>query len=161
MTQTVKGTRAALYTACKNTIYAASVDGRGAPVLVTYGRPGSYQADYIVAVGMGTRQPITRPTLGTNRSRQKDVEIDVIVSVYVPGTEVAQQTASEACDDLTELLDTYLRTSPNETLGGACFDSWVSNIDGPVPDVVTNPETKAVTGRIAESVVTVTARIRY
>lgn len=161
MSQSIKGTRAALYAACRDTIYAGQTDGRGAPVLVTYGRPGTYQADYIIAVGMHTRQPVTRPTMGTGRSREKLAEIDVVVSVFVPGTEVAQQTASEACDDLAELLDAYFRTSPNETLGGACLEAWVSNIDGPAPDLVTNPETKAVMGRVAESVVTVTARIRY
>lgn len=160
MTQSIKATRANLFAACRDTIFTAQVDGNGKPVLVCYGRPGSYQANYIVAV-MNTRQPITRPTMGTSRSREKEAQIDVVVSVYVPGTEVAQQTASEACDDLVELLDAYFRTSPNETLGGACREAWVSNIDGPVPDVATNPETKAVTGRIAESIVTVTARVRY
>lgn len=160
MSQSTKAVRASLYAACTNTIYAGQVDGGGAPVLVTYGPPGSYQANYIVAI-MGSRQPVTRPTMGTGRSREKMAEVDVVVSVFVPGTEVAQQTASEACDDLVDLLDSYFRTSPNETLGGACVEAWVSNVDGPTPDLVTNPETKAVMGRVAESIVTVTARIRY
>ena len=162
MTQSLKATRAALFAACKDTIFAGQVDGTGKPVLVTLGKPGSYQANYIVAVAMGTRQPITRPTMGTGRSREKEVEILVTISTYVQGKpDVAQPSALDACDDLTDLLEAFFRTSPNEALGGACREAWVSNIDGPVADRIVNPETKAVTGYAAESFVSVTARIRY
>jgi len=159
VSQSLKATRAGLLAACR-TIYAASVDSSGAPVAVTDGPPGSLQPQIIVAVGMATRQPITRPTMGTGRSRDTEAQIDVIVSVFVPGAEVAQTTANDACDDLTDLLQAYFRVSGNESLGGGCRDAWVSNIEGPRPDVIPN-ESGGVAGRVAESVVTVTARIRY
>ena len=161
MTQSVKASRNALYAACQ-TIYAGQTDGNGAPVLVTFGRPGPYQANDIVAVGMATRRPITRPTAGTGRSRNTDAEIEVWFSVWVPGTaEVAQQSAVDECDDLIDLLEAYFRTSPQEALSGACRDAWVSNVDGPEAEPVKNPETKAVTGYLAAAIVTVTASIRY
>lgn len=159
MTQSIKGTRAALLTALQ-TIFTGQVDGRGKPVQVTLGKPGVYQADYIVAV-MNTRRPIQRPTMGTSRSRHSDAEIDVLISCYVPGAENVQSTALDACDDLTALIEAYFRTSPQETFGGACMEAWVSGVDGSNPEVVTDPKSKSVTGRLAYSTVTVTARIRY
>jgi hypothetical protein len=111
-------------------------------------------------VATNTRQPITRPTEGPRRTRQKDVEFDVVISVWSGGTESVQQSLMEAVDDLSELLESYFRTSGNETLGGGCFDAWVSSIDGPTPDVTVDPQSGAISGRQAESVVTVTARIR-
>jgi hypothetical protein len=161
MSQSIRGARDALYTVCKDTIFAGQIDSAEAPVLVTYGPPGSYQPNNIVGVGMATRRPITRPTMGTGRSRNTDAEIDVYISTFVPGTEVAQQTATDACEDLIALLENHFRTSPNETLGGTCREAWVSNVDGPDPELVTNPETKAVMGRTANAVVTVTVSIRY
>jgi len=160
MTQSIKGCIAGIYTVCQ-TLYASSTDTSGSPVLVSYGPPGNYQPGAIVAVGMNVRQPIGRPTIGTNRSREKTAEIDIIVSVFVPGAEVAQQVATEACADLAELLDGYFRVAPQETLSGACREAWLSDISGPIPTVAVDPESGAVTGRVAEATATITARIRY
>ena len=160
MPQSIKGSIANLFTACK-TLYASTVDASGAPVLVTYGPPGTYQPENIVAVAMAVRQPIMRPTLGTARSREKDAEIDIAVSVFVPGPQAAQQTADEALIDLTDMLESYFRTAPNETLSGACREAWVSNIVGPTPTEAVDPQSGTVAGRIADATVTVTARIRY
>ncbi len=160
MTQSVKASRAGLFTVCK-TLFAATVDGYGAPVLVTYGPPGVNQPNYVVAVGMATRQPITRPTMGTGRSRDTHADIDIVISAYIPGDETVQQAACEAADDLSAAIETYFRTQGNETLGGGCRDAWVSNIDGPIPAVAVHPESNAITGRVGQSTVTVTAAIRY
>lgn len=159
MSQSVAGARNALFASLPG-IFAGVQDGRGAPVLVSYGKPGSYQSDYIVAL-MNTRRPITRPTMGTARTRHTDAEFDLIVSCYVPGAEVVQQIATDAHDSLVDLLEAYFRVNPNEKLGGACMEAWVSNVDGPVPDTTADPGSKAITGRVAYSTVTVTARIRY
>ena len=162
MTQSIKSARTALFTACRDTIFAGQVDGTGAPVLVTFGRPGKYQANYIVAVGMSTKRPIATPTMGTNRSREATAAIEVWFSTYVQGKpDVAQPAAMDACDDLIDLLEAHFRTSPNETLGGACRLALVTNADGPETEPLTNPETKAVTGYMAAAIVTVTASIRY
>lgn len=160
MPQSLRGVKDALFDAC-TTLYAASVDANGAPALVTFGPPGSNQPNAIVAVAMATRQPITRPTIGPNRSREKTAEIDVVFSIYVPGGETRQQVADDACNDLTDLLESYFRTSPNETLSGTCREAWVSSITGPDPTVATNPATGVVTGRISEATATITAAIRY
>lgn len=160
MTQSVKASRAGLFTVCK-TIFASSVDAYGAPVLVTYGPPGVNQPNNIVAVGMATRQPITRPTMGTNRSRDTHADIDIVISAYAPGDESVQQAACESCDDMAAQIEAYFRVQGNETLGGGCRDAWVSNIDGPTPAVAVHPESNAITGRVAQSTVTVTAAIRY
>lgn len=159
MSQSIKATRDALFAAL-GTIYTGVNAPDGSPTLVSYGNPGNYKPLQIVAL-MDTRRPITRPTLGPNRSRRSEAELDVVFSVFVPGAEVAQQTATDACEDLIALLESYFRTSPNERLGGVCREAWVSNVDGPHPQLVTTAEGKAVAGRTANATVTVTAAIDY
>ncbi|TCJ23023.1 hypothetical protein [Nocardioides jejuensis] len=159
MAQSIKATVAGLKAAC-DAIYSGQIAPDGSPVLVTYGPPDTYMPAAMVAVGMDIRQPITRPTMGSARSRDKQAEIDVVINVWTgSGTEEGQPLVSEKADDLAELLEAYFRASGQETLGGGCMDSWVSNITGPKPDV-TFDENGAIAGRVAESIVTVTARIR-
>jgi hypothetical protein len=164
MTQSISGVIDALVAACP-TIFADVVDETGAPVQVVTSRPGQYQANYIVAVATEVRQQISRPTTGPSRTREAAAEVDIVISVYVPGGEDVQQQAIDRALSMQGLLETYLRTSPNETLGGACRDSFVS-------DAVVMPEiafqqlddpnfAPAPMGRIAENTVTVTAFIRY
>jgi hypothetical protein len=159
MTQSIKATIAGLYAACQ-TIYASSVDAFGAPVAVAYGPPGVYQPGVIVAVGLTIRQPVTRPTMGSNRSREKTAEIDTVISVYIPGDETQQQAASELASDLSELLEAHFRAAGMETLGGGCRDAWVSSITGPDPSVAVDAKSGDAAGRLATSTVTVTAAIR-
>lgn len=160
MSQSVKGVRGALFALCQ-TLYASEAGSDGKPTLVCYGKPGKYQPGQIVAV-MGARRPITQPTMGgSQRSRRTEAEFFVVFSVYVPGREEqAQVVASDACDDLIDLLESYFRTSPGETLGGACREALVTNVDGPEPDVI-GSKSGAVAGCSATAVVTVTARIDY
>lgn len=160
MTQSTSAVRAALLAGCE-TLFADETDTNGAPVLVCLGEPGSYQPDYIVAVAMATRQPVTRPTMGTSRSRERMAEVDVVFSTYVAGDEAASVSAADACESLVDAFETWIRTKPNEALGGACTDAWVSNIDGPRIQAARAIEGSGVTGRVAESVVTITTRIRY
>lgn len=159
MSQSIKAARAGLFAACQS-IYTGQTGLDGAPVLVSLGLNGTYAPSAVVNVAVSTRQPVSLPTAGTGRSRQKDVEFDVLINVWSGGTESVQQACMEKVDDLSELLETYFRTSPNETLGGGCWNAWVSNVAGPEPDLTVDPASGAVSGRQAESVVTVTARIR-
>lgn len=158
MAQSIKASVAGLLAACQS-IYTGQTGPDGAPVLVTYGPPGTYAPSAIVAVAMAVRQPVSRPTAGTVRSREKEADIDVVISVWISGTETVQQAAAEKADDLSELLESYFRTAGNETLAGGCREAWVSSISGPNPDT-TYDVNGVVTGRVAESTVTVTARIR-
>lgn len=159
MAQSIKGTVAALYAACQ-TLYAGQTGPDGSPVLVTYGPPGSYQPEAIVAVAMAVREPITQPTASTNRSREKPAEIDVVISVAVNGGDAVAQIAAEKAYDLSEILESYFRTSPNETLGGACRNSLVTRIDFPSLSVIYDPDSGAAVGRNADLNVVVTAYIR-
>lgn len=119
MAQSVSGAWDALYAALQGLFPASS------GWFVSAGDPGDYQPDMIVAM-MGVRCPITQPTLSTNRSRDKRIEIDVVFSVYVAGGTEAQQPANQAAWAAVDALETYLRTSPNEKLGGACYNAFVS-----------------------------------
>lgn len=164
MPQSIGGVVTALKAAC-DSIYATVTDEQGEPAQVVLSRPGQYQANYIVAVATAIRQPITRPTMGPGRSRETPAEIDVIFSIYVPGGEEAQVPAIDRATSMQGQLETYLRTSPNETLGGACRDAYVSNAQmypETAYQVFDDPNIAPVpTGRIAENTVTVTVIIRY
>lgn len=164
MPQSIAGVVTNLHAACV-ALYAATSGTDDQPVLVTLGQPGQYQPNAIVAIGMDMRLPITRPTMGTGRSREQTAEIDVVVSVYVPGGEEGQATAIAAALALQAQLETYLRTSPNESLSGACRDSWVSAAqlaNSVAYQQFDDPSSTPVpTGRITEITLTVTAAIRY
>jgi hypothetical protein len=159
MGQSIQGARTALFEACRDSIYATAVDSVDAPVLTVYGFPGTYQPQNIVAVGISTSQPVTRPTMTTNRSREKQCTVTVTISVFRAGDESAQESAADDCDDLVVLLETYFQTSPNERLSGSCRDSWVSSIDGPT--LAPSYAEKRVIGYTATAVATVTIIVRY
>lgn len=158
--QTVDGVIDGLLQIC-TTVFTDPFNGQ--QLLVCEGAPGSYQPDLIVAVATAVRQPVTRPTMGTQRSRERQTEIDIAVSCFVggDGSDGSQRSARLQCNALTDTFEDYFRTKPNETLNNACRESFVSNIDGPTLTTVYHPQTGAVTGRAAESVITVTAYIRY
>jgi hypothetical protein len=158
MAQSIAGVLDALYTSIA-AIFAGSIGPDTAPVLVSFGDPGSYQPSAIVAI-MDTTTQISRPTLGPNRSREMAAEVSVIISVYAEGDESTQQVSTDAAFALLTLLEQNLRTSPNERLGGASRDAWVSKAD-PIATVATDPESGAPTGRVTEIHVIVTTLIRY
>lgn len=128
------------------------------PPLVSYGDPGTYQPNQIVAV-MGTSTLNERPVMGTGRPREEIMLVQVVFSVFAPGTETQQETATEAAYVLHDRLADYFKTKPNETLGGACREAWVSGHDLTENQAV-NPKSNAITGRIAEIRATVTVRTR-
>lgn len=140
-------------------LYADQVGTDGSPVLVTFGPPGQDQPSAIVAI-MDTRTLITRPTLGTGRSREMAAEIDVTFSVYTQGDETTQQTSTDCALGLLTVLESNLRTSPNERLGGVARDAWVSaaNVAG---TVAVDPDSGNPAGRVCTVEAVVTALIRY
>lgn len=165
MAQSIGATVANLYTACKDVVYAAQTGPDEQPVQVAFGDPGKYPVAAIVVVPMDVRMPVTRPTMGTGRSREQTAEIDLIISVFVGGGEEAQPLAIAAALDLQGLIESHFRTSPNETLTGACREAHVSNARL-VPNIAyaanEDPEVRPVAiGRTADITVTVTASIRY
>lgn len=131
-----------------------------AATLVSYGLPGAYLPDSIVYVS-DQRFDITKPTMGTNRSREEVVETEVTYSIFVPGDVEAQKTATETAYSLALLLDEYLRVKPNETLGGACREAWVSA--GELLEAkagTTETGANGVAGRVATLTVIVTTTAR-
>lgn len=117
MAQGVSQTWSALFTAL-GTLFP------GPKQLVCEGDPGDYQPDLIVSM-MGLRSPITQPTAGTTRSRDKRIEIDLAISSYVHGGPEAQAPAVQAAWDATDAIEAYLRAGNNSTLGGACYNSYL------------------------------------
>jgi hypothetical protein len=165
MVQSISGAITNLHAACRDTVFANSKGTDDLPVLVSLGKPGKYQPNAIVAVGMDVRMPIERPAMGTNRSREQTAEIAVVISVWAGGDEDSQPIVTAAALDLLSLLETHFRTSPNETLGGACREAWVSVgslVQAPTYQEQDDPKAPPIpTGRVAEIVATVTASIRY
>jgi hypothetical protein len=164
MVQSIGSVVTNLIAAC-TTLYASTKGTDDFPVLISFGPPGKYQPNVIVAVGMDIRMPIARPTISTNRSREMASEIDIVFSVFVPGDEDSMPIATAAAFSLFSQLETYLRVSPNEGLGGACRDSWLS-IASLVPRVAyqsnTDPNVPPVpVGRVVSLTATLTALIRY
>lgn len=126
--------------------------------LISYGDPGTYQPNQIVAV-MGATTVYERPTMSTARPREEVMVVEVVMSVFAPGTETQQQTATEAAYVLHDRFADYFKTKPNETLGGACREAWVSGHDLTESQAI-NPQSNAITGRIAEIRAQVTVRTR-
>lgn len=155
MPQSIKAARQGLLAACQ-AIYAGQTGLDGSPVLVTLGPPGTNSPSAVVIVAADTRQ--TTPRLAMGGPRDQTVEFDVVINVWTGGTESAQQAAIEKVDDLTELLQAYFQTAVNGTLNGGCESAWVSEIAGPKPSL-SEDSNATVTGRQAESTLTITARI--
>lgn len=130
-----------------------------APTLVSYGAPGQYQPDEIVGV-LNQRTAVSRPTMGTARSREEVVETDVVFSIFAPGDETQQVVATERAYAMGEALADHFRTKPNETLSGACREAWVSGHSLLEARVVSPDDNTTVLGRTAELTVTVTSYAR-
>jgi hypothetical protein len=163
VSQSVAATIDGLYAAVSE-LYGATVTSDGAPVLVTVGPPGQYQPFGLVAVATQSRLPVTRPTMGTGRSREITAEVDSIISIYVPGGDEAAQPAIDQATELLRMLEDYFRTAPNETLNGGCREAFVSGSSMTTSvayQTFDDPTAAPVpTGRVAEITVTVTAYIR-
>jgi len=131
----------------------------GQEVLVCYGQPGSYQPDIIISLG-DVRTLITRPVSGTNRPREEASELDITWSVFVAGDETQQVVAQDLAYGLRNTFADYFKTKPNETLGGACREAWVSG-DTYEPATSVDPETGDPVGRVATltSVLTFLTRV--
>lgn len=128
-------------------------------LIVVEAIPGLYQPDVIVAVGTNVAQPVERPTMGTVRSREITVTVDVVFSAALAGGGPAGTEARHVASAAANAFAEYFRTSPNETLGDACRDAWVSALKG--PDVTIMPgDDGGVWGRAADITATVTAKVR-
>lgn len=141
----------------KAAIYAAAQSIYSSPTLVTYGGPGSYKPDEIVAV-MGQRTVNAMGPMSSARKRDENVETVVVISVYRAGSETVQQAATERAYALLDLLVEYVRT--HETLGvTGCREARVTEHE--LDEVTTYSRENKPTGRASSiaAVVTTTTRV--
>lgn len=145
-------------------VWSGAIGGRQA--VVCEGNPGSYEPDIIISIasdasGAAGSAAISRPTMGTNRSREIAVEINIAFSVLVYGADIAGRAARQALNALLEPVQLYFRIAGQEVLGGSCREAWVSGFPQ-IPHVSNahDSESGAVVGRFADAVLTVTALIR-
>jgi hypothetical protein len=159
MAQSIAGVLDGLFSVLE-TVFASSMGTDNTPVLVCLGPAGQYQPSGIVGIGE-TRALVGRPTMGPNRSREMAAETDLTISVYTPGDQAAQKTSTDCAFGLLATLEQYLRTAPNETLGGADYDAWVSAVPKLEFLVAYDPKSNAAAGRVTDITTTVTTKIRY
>ncbi len=129
-----------------------------APTLTSYGDPGVYQPNEIVAV-MGMKMQISLPVGSTARTREETTEVEVVFSVFASGGDPAQRAATERAFALLAPFTDYFKTKPNETLSGACRNAWVSSYNL-VETNAQDPASGANTGQVAEITAVVTAHTR-
>jgi hypothetical protein len=102
------------------TLYAEDLNT--AKVSVVFGRPTNFlEADVVAFTRLSSDQ--SPATLSTNRSREELLELDVIISCFVPGGEEAEEAASDRGYDLLRRLERFARMT-DTTIGGTvreCF----------------------------------------
>lgn len=125
----------------------------------TLGAPALTTSLDMAVVGDGTAD-LSKPTVGgSQRSREEEAKITCILSCYRTGdTEAAQIEANGQAWAMLKLLEEYLRTRGNETLGGVCREAWVSGYEA--KDYRLSDDNGYVPGRACDLTVTVTAVTR-
>ena len=125
------------------------------PTLVCWGPPTSYQPADIVSVG-GQVVEFGAAPMAPTRPREEIVQTAVTFSSF---TASEQQVATVRAFELYDVLADHFKTGPNETLGGACREAFVSGLE--VEEFVTSPAVGGgVMGRTTAITATVTTRTR-
>ena len=125
------------------------------PTLVCWGPPTSYQPADIVSVG-GQVIEFGAAPMATTRPREEIVQTAVTFSSF---TASEQQAATVRAFELYDVLADHFKTGPNETLGGACREAFVSGLE--VEEFVTSAAVgSGVMGRTTAITATVTTRTR-
>lgn len=108
----------------KNAAYARGVLlwPTSSGVQVTFGHPGTTQLNDIVAFMdvSGSQEPAT---YGTQRSREEELELTVMYSIFRAGGAEMEKVAFDRAIELQEDFETYVRVT-DTTLGGVvryCF----------------------------------------
>ena len=127
---------------------------------VSYGPPQSLADQMASVAGASVRHE--RPTAGgATRSREEIADIQVILSIAVPGDgeswDDAQQAATEGAYAMLDVLEDHFRDRTAATLGGACRDAIVSSHE--LAEYKTDADGYAA-GRIGEIIATITCRTR-
>lgn len=141
----------AFYEATRD-LFAQDIDTEH--VYVVFGQPSNYIPDDIVSFGRLTTGQETA-TLGTNRSREETLTVDVTISCFRAGTEDAEIAAAERAYDLLRRIEHYARME-DTTIGGTVRTCVLSSheSEGATPEELTEQ------GRVAEVIATFTAKTR-
>ncbi|MHA7292623.1 hypothetical protein [Arthrobacter sp. HLT1-21] len=102
------------------TLFSADPDTRG--VLVCFGMPGTYEPDDIISFERITERQ-DAATMGTNRSREEVITLDVLISCYRGGGPEMEQVCSARAYQLLRLIEQHARQT-DTTIGGSvrhCF----------------------------------------
>lgn len=123
-------------------------------VYVVFGQPATVDPDEIVsfgAVGVGQAPA----TMGTNRSREETLTLDVQISVVRGGEEEAEIEASRRCYELLRMIERYARMD-DTTVGGTVRECVLTSHDSPGA----TPEEVMHKGRMIDVLATFTAKAR-
>lgn len=103
-------------------------------VLVCPGAPGTFQPDEIIAVTRMEAQ-FDFATMGTNRSREVTLSVDVVFSCLFSGDETLELSAQERAFDLLDRLEASVRMD-DTTLGGVVRHCFLASVqtDGQTPE---------------------------
>lgn len=123
-------------------------------VYVVFGQPATVDPDEIVSFGaVGVGQ--SKATLGTNRSREETITLDVQISVVRGGAEEAEIEASRRCYELLRMIERHVRMT-DTTVGGTVRECFLTSHDSPGA----TPEEVMHKGRMIDVLATFTATAR-
>ena len=128
---------------------------------IIYGPPQGEADKMACIIGASARHE--RPTAGgAYRSREEEADVQVVLSVAVPGdVESFDDAAQMACEGVYEMFDRledHFRNRHAATLGGACRDAIVSSHE--LSEYASEDADGYITGRVAEITATITCRTR-
>ncbi|WP_160665340.1 hypothetical protein [Pseudarthrobacter sp. ATCC 49987] len=152
-------TQATLGLAFKKAFYRATADlfAGGVDtehVYVVFGQPSTYAPDDIVSFGRLSSGQETA-TIGTNRSREETLSLEVTVSCFRGGGEEAEIETAERAYELLRRIEHHVRME-DTTLGGIVR---LCVLSGHESEGAT-PEDLIEQGRVTEVVATFTAKAR-
>jgi len=91
-------------------------------VYVTYGHPGTFEPEDLVSFGRLTSSQ-DPATIGTNRSREEALTLEVQISCWRGGGVEVEQVCAQRAYQLLRMIETYARQT-DTTIGGTvrhCF----------------------------------------
>ena len=135
-------------------VSAARTLWAGTDVQVAFGHPGQTQTDDIVAFGRVTSSQEVA-TMGTNRSREETLTLDVVISIFRGGGPEMEAIASARGYALLGELEEFARKT-DTTIGGTVRHCFLTSHES---DGATDPEILAA-GRLIEISAQFTAQAR-
>lgn len=123
-------------------------------VYVVFGQPATYNPDDIVSFGRITAGQ-DAATMGTNRSREESLTLDVTVSCFMGGGEESEIASAQRAYELLRRIEHYVRMT-DTTLGGVVRMCVLTSheSEGATPEEIISE------GRVTEVVATFAARAR-